>query len=106
MDPLNQPAMNNQNMPPFPPAEAPAPHGDKKVGPIIATLIIVLVLIFAALYLFASRITQPIIPDDSTATQQTTDDSGVKPVTSTSTDVNSLQTDLNASTNGLDNKNF
>ncbi len=104
MEPNNtQPAIDNQNMPPV----SPAPQGDKKVGPIIASLIIVLVLIFAALYVFASRITQPIIPDDSTGdTEQATTSNSVKPVTSTSTDVKSMQADLNASTNGLDNKNF
>ena len=104
MEPNTQPEMNNQNMPPV----TPAPHTDKKVGPIISSLIIVLVLIFAALYLFASRITQPSLTDDSTSgdTQTASSSNGVKPVTSTSTDVKSLQSDLNASTNGLDNQNF
>ena len=93
-----------------PPVQSPTPVQpvDKKVGPIIASLIIVLVLIFIALYLFASRITTPVIPDDATAsdTDQTYAAQGVKPVTSTSTDVKALKADLDASTNGLDNQNF
>ena len=85
-------------------------NGEKKVGPIIAVLVIILVLIISALALFASRINQPTIPDDTTATiPATTDQSAaaqVEPVTSTSTDVNSLQNDLDSSTKGLDSQNF
>ena len=76
---------------------------EKKVGPIIATLVIVLILLIAALYLFASRITQPIIPDDSPDADTVPT---VQPVTSTSTDLHALQNDLNASTNGLGGQNF
>ena len=118
MEPQNQSVMNNQ--PIIPPADSPSPakgpNVDKKVGPIIATLVIVLILIIAALYLFASRINQPAIPDDNdvtagdldgkVATTTAASTTTVQPVTNTSTDVKSLQSDLNDSTKGLDNQNF
>jgi len=85
-------------------------NSDKKVGPIVATLIIVLVLIISALYLFASRINQSGLPTDAdTASDRYGDDNvatSVQAVSGTSTDIQSLQTDLNASTNGLDQQNF
>ncbi len=90
-------------------------NGHKKVGPIIATLVIVLILIIAALYVFASRINQQAIPydnttaDQSSATDQSTTPPSpqtIKPVTGKSDNVTSLQSDLNASTNGVDSQNF
>ena len=93
------------------PTGTPA-SGEKKVGPIIAILVIVLVLIIITLYLFASRINQPAIPDDTTPTSDAavpTDLSAtvqVQPITGTATDVSSLQNDLNNSTKGLDGQNF
>src|ERR1700744_1979633 len=87
---------------------------NKKVGPIIATLLIVLILIIAALYLFAARINQPAIPTDDSGTSEYGDVSGaqspaaqsVPAVTGTSTDLQSMQSDLDNSTAGLDNQNF
>ena len=73
------------------------PSGEKKVGPIVATLIIVLVLIIAALYLFASKANQPAIPTD--ASMQAAN-------ASTSIELNSLQKELDNSTAGLDKQNF
>ncbi|MDE1975113.1 MAG: hypothetical protein KGI49_01210 [Patescibacteria group bacterium] len=78
-------------------------NGEKKVGPIIATLVIVLVLIIAALYIFASHVTAPVLPDDGTAASQV---ASVPTVTSTSTDIRSIQNDLNNATNGLNGQNF
>ena len=103
--------MDNTKQPVQPTAHISS--GDKKVGPIIATLVIVLILIIAALYLFAARINQPAIPtDDSTATSDeapadsSAAEQSVPAVTGTSTDTASLKSDLNASTAGLDNQNF
>lgn len=90
----------NQNSTVVPPS-TPSNSPEKKVGPIVASLIIVLILIIAALYVFASRITQPMIPDD-TSTAVTS----VPAVTSTSTDLRALQSDLNVSTKGLKAQNF
>ncbi len=90
----------NQNTAAVPPS-TPNNSSEKKVGPIVASLIIVLVLIIAALYVFASRITQPMIPDDSSSVA-----ASVPAVTSTSTDLRSLQSDLNVSTKGLKAQNF
>ena len=73
-------------------------NGHKKVGPIIATLVIVLILIIGALYVFASRMNLQVLPSDTTTDATTTT---VKAVTNTADDVNSLQNDLNSSSNGL-----
>lgn len=93
------------------PNNTPAEH--KKVGPIIGALIIVLILIIGALYLFASRINQEQVPVDTTVAENNLNNTAaatvpqtVQPVTNNADDVNSLQADLNASTNGLDNQNF
>ncbi len=77
-------------------------NGHKKVGPIIATLVIVLILIIGALYIFASRMNQQVLPSDTTTETTTT----VKTVTNTADDVNSLQNDLNSSSNGLNSQSF
>ena len=77
------------------PAKQPS---EKKVGPIVATLIIVLVLIIAALYVFASKVKEPAIPTDSSDATST--------VSTGSPDLNSLQSDLNNSTSNLDKQNF
>lgn len=83
-------------------------NGQKKVGPIVATLVIVLILIMAALYLFASRINQQAIPMDTTTTVDNSapTQTPVPTITSTASDPASLQRDLNASTQGLDSQNF
>jgi len=66
---------------------------EKKVGPIVATLIIVLVLIIASLYLFASKVKQSSLPTDQ--------------VESTgSPELDALQKDLNDSTDNLHKENF
>lgn len=99
MDPINQ----NQQ------PTAPEQNGGKKVGPIVATLVIVLVLIFAALYLFAAKVTEHNANDqitDPTVSSMATDTDTVQPVTNTSDDLQSIQSDLNGSTNGVDQQNF
>lgn len=99
MDPINQTTPNGQQSAPM------NDEPNKKVGPIISTLVIVLILIIAALYIFASKVSQ------RTATDQMTDQPAatsttVTPVTNNSDDLNSIQSDLNVSTNGVDNQNF
>lgn len=108
MDPQTQQAPIQQPQAPVQMTSAPE---HKKVGPIIAILIIILVLIIGALYLFASRINQEQVPADSTvaassASNSTLSDTSVQAVTNTSDDVGSLEADLNASTKGLDGQNF
>jgi len=81
----------------------------KKVGPIVSTLVIVLILVIAALYLFASKVNKPAIPetnDASDVTASTTTTTGVQPITSTSDDPSDIMNDLNSSTNGVDQQNF
>lgn len=92
---------------PRPPMSVPASdNGHKKVGPIIATLVIVLVLIMAALYVFATRINKEPVPTDTSTTAAVDQSPSVQAVTNTTDDPASLQSDLNASTKGLDQQNF
>lgn len=92
-------------------------HAPKKVGPIVAVLIVALVLVIAALYIFASRLNNPPVPTDISpvATTQTNNAATeaqqpatqpVTPVTNAADDVQSLSNDLNAATQGLDSQNF
>ena len=92
MDPLNQQT-------PIMPNASASEH--KKVGPIISILVIVLILIIGALYLFASKINQQSNPTGANQAQQS-----VQAITNKSDDINDLQADLNAATQGLDNQNF
>jgi len=98
MDPITQTTPNQQQTAPMNPEH-------KKVGPIIATLVIVLVLIIAALYIFASKVSQRTASDQMTDRPATTS-ATVQAVTNKSDDLNSIQADLNASTNGVDQQNF
>lgn len=104
MDPITQ----NQPAPAHPQGN-PSEH--KKFGPIVASLIVVLVLIFAALYLFAAKVSQHNAADNITdptvsPTTTTSNSSTVQPVTNTSDDLQSIQNDLNDSTSGVDQQNF
>lgn len=98
---------NNQN-------QSAQPIEHKKVGPIVVTLVVVLVLVIVALYIFASKISQqnPLDMTNADGDVPTTTQSqpaavqAVPTVTGTSTDVQSLQNDLNTSVNGVDNQNF
>ena len=84
----------------------------KKVGPIIAVLVIVFILVIAALYLFASRLNDTQAPLDTSqvAATNTVDDTisleTVTPITNTADDPQSLQNDLDAATQGIDSQNF
>ncbi len=100
------PVARPTSMPPVPPNLPVTANGPKKVGPIVATLVVILILIIAALYFFASRINTPPVPMDNVGTTTATDQTSVKPVTNSANDPASLQSDLNASTNGLDQQNF
>lgn len=111
MDPISPQPQVSQ---PAPMQASPAPE-HKKVGPIIAVLIIVLVLVIGALYLFASRINEEQAPVDSSVATESTPSTAVSnsssqqtvtPITNNSDDVDSLEADLNTSVKGLDNQNF
>ncbi|MEK7641812.1 MAG: hypothetical protein AAB365_02350 [Patescibacteria group bacterium] len=101
MDPITTPPQQVQQ--PTPMAAAPSPES-KKIGPIVAVLVIVLILIIGALYIFASRMnTQPMLEgtNDTATTQES-----VQPVTNDSDEVSSIEADLNGSIDGLDSQNF
>jgi uncharacterized protein HemX len=116
MDPnQQQPITPATSQPTFEQPTATPEH--KKVGPIVAVLVIVLVLIIGALYLFASQMNNEQAPiDTSVAAQMTpsTETSSelpaptatVQPVTNTADDLSSLEADLNTSAKGLDTQSF
>lgn len=122
MDPINNqnPQPGNETVPsPAPmPADFSGNHEHKKVGPIIATLVIVIVLVVAALYIFGSKLNKqsPIVPEQNTATSElsatdqmagmATPTASVTPVTNKADDVQSINNDLNSALNGLDSQNF
>lgn len=97
------------------PIEGSAKSG-KKVGPIVAILVIVLILIIAAVYLFASKLNKNEAPIENTAAplvqnQVTTEQTAnlqetVPPVTNTADDPDTLSKDLNSATAGLDSQGF
>jgi hypothetical protein len=105
MNPEQQaPVQANQPVTP-----TPAPQ-KKNVFPIVAALI-ALVIIIVALYFFATRLdTAPVPTDDAAAGTYDSEDftttEEVRPVSGTSDDVQSLEADLEASIDGLDNQNF
>jgi len=111
----NETQNNPQNSPSAP--YTPVENDHKKIGPIIAILIIVFVLIIAALYLFASKYSKyderprNIIPENTAPITKNIEANvnnlpSVKTITNTSDELQDLQNDLNSSTNGLDNQNF
>lgn len=116
--PQYQAPQYQQPMPPEQPAQQPAPTyspvnippapHEKKVGPIVATLVIVLILILAALWLFASKVNQPAAPvralDQQPQQQQQTQ--AAAPAPNSAEDLNDLNADLNTSVDGLDSQNF
>lgn len=85
----------------------------KKVGPIVAILVAVLIVIAVAVY-FVSKQFEVVSPNSDTANAtelqasidngiiQTTPTPEVQAVTNTKDDIQSLEQDLNASLNGLD----
>ncbi len=49
----------------------PTPHTEKKVGPIVGALIIVLILIIAALYFFGKKLNTESVPPENAPAQTT-----------------------------------
>ncbi len=88
----------------------------KRVGPIIVGLVIVIFLIIAALYSFGLHLKQSVLSIPTTSESTSTSlsigtssssfTSNIKVITNTADDPQSLQNDLNASTNGVDRQNF
>ncbi|MBP6858928.1 MAG: hypothetical protein KBC33_03830 [Candidatus Pacebacteria bacterium] len=99
MDPINN---TQQSVPEQAPMSTPPSVNPdhKKVGPIVAIAAVVLILIIGALYMFASRMDEPM--DDASAPRAET----VQPVTSTSDDIDDIEADLDMSIDGLDSQNF
>lgn len=108
---MNRPA-NSPMSSPVTPMGTPTGGNHRKVGPVVATLVVVLMLIIAALYLFAARVNKEPVPTDNSVTSAgngasvATPAPSVPAVTDTQNDPASLQSDLNVSTQNLDQQNF
>ena len=78
----------------------------KKVGPILATMVIIVILIAAAIYVFASRISQQTEYNKeynaALNAATTTHTYTVQRIQGTSTDPRALESDLKKATEGLD----
>ena len=101
---------NNQQTAPVNPMMNTAPSMPKKTGPMIGILVVVLILIIAALYLFASKLSNSSTSSADNSMMDATETAAVgqsvQPVTNTSDDMQSLQSDLDSSTKGLDGQGF
>ncbi len=124
MDQNSQQALANNSTPAFDGMpESPLPPHHKKVGPIVAILVLVLVMVMAGLYFFASQLNnaqtpttdasnnasanqivfqQNVQPAENTAVVSPS----VTPITNTDNDPQSLANDLNAATNSLGSQSF
>ncbi len=81
----------------------PQPQPEKKVGPIIGALIIVLILIVAALYFFGQRLnTQNKIETAAPVTQNTPTQTSSATDATSQDDVKSLQSDLDIQMKDVD----
>ncbi len=100
-----------------PAASSLATTSTKKVGPVIAIFVVLVLIIVAVIYLFASRSNmQQQVPVDNAiasqlpaaATQGINNENSqtVQPIMNTTDDLQSLQNDLNNSTAGIDTQNF
>jgi hypothetical protein len=120
MDQANQftPANNLPNNTP-PSAQIPSVFPDekkpKKIGPIIAVLVAILIIVIVSLYLVASKTsrgdtdyqsdlnTNP-ISTDIISTDETPQE--INPISNTADDIDSLQADLEQAISGLDSQNI
>ncbi|MFA6315134.1 MAG: hypothetical protein WC648_02085 [Candidatus Paceibacterota bacterium] len=78
----------------------------RKVGPVIVTLVVVLIVVIGALYLLASKINKESVPSENSTYSQVESASDVPTVTNPSDEVMDIQQDLEVSTSGLDEQNF
>jgi hypothetical protein len=80
----------------------PAPKTEKKIGPIVGTLVIVLVLIIAALYFFGQKLNTEAPVQPAQQSMDTTPAATMTAAASSSDDVGSLQSDLNSQLKDVD----
>jgi hypothetical protein len=105
MDPIN---INTQNSTGMMNGMPPVPKPEKKVGPMIGAIIIILALIAAALYFFGQKVNtnspaNNVLPDPTTAaiaTPANTD--SMQAAAAKSDDVTSIETDLSSQLKDID----
>jgi hypothetical protein len=78
----------------------PTPRTDKKVGPIVGALIIVLVLIIAALYFFGQKLNTELAPQESPITESIADN--MTATASQADDVSTLEKELSEELPNID----
>lgn len=95
--------INNQNSSGMMNGIPPVNHTEKKVGPIIGALIIVLILIIAALYFFGQKLNTEAPSVPATTEQAVTPASNENAANVlSSTSIDSLQADLDAELSNVD----
>ncbi len=110
MEPLNQTPESQQpiqsnNMLPIDVAELK--KEPKNIGPIIGTFVIILLLVITAIYLLASRVSkEPTIQNTTTTTENNIPTQTITPIENNSDDLQSIQSDLDISIQGVDDQNF
>jgi uncharacterized protein HemX len=103
--------LNDTSTAPVSPGTTDNKTSNKKVGPIMIVLVVVLAVIIVTLYLFASRLNEPNLPQNNNIGMNNTinenvTDQVVAPITDKADDIQSLEADLNKSIDGLDTQNF
>lgn len=94
--------------PSYPSSQVPGqPAHERKVGPIVLALIVILVIIGAAVYFFASSVDQPEMPasQNSLVNNAPTTDVNQDNL-NTPEDIEALNTELDGLTADLENSNF
>ncbi len=99
MDQNTTPAQNPLTTPSQMP---PQLHQEKRIGPIVGVLIIVLVLILGALYFFSQRLDTTPVVEDQASVQTSESNSNMTASAAEADDVTSLQTDLEAEMKDVD----
>ncbi len=79
----------------------PMPKQEKKIGPIVGALIIVLILIIAALYFFGQKLNTPTAPAQETVPTVQTNEN-MPAAAAKSDDTDTLQAELNAELKDVD----
>lgn len=95
--------INNQNSSGMMNGIPPVNHSEKKVGPIVGALIIVLILIIAALYFFGQKLNTETPTNETTSGQVSSENANGNVASSAaSTSVDALKAELDAQLKDVD----
>ncbi len=80
----------------------PVPKNEKKIGPIVSVLVIVLVIVIASLYFFSQKLnTTPNVSEETVTSEKVTNTENTANLSS-GTDSDSLNADLDAQLKDID----